>query len=95
MHGSVLKENKPEIKNTSMPIFRTMGAIKMTSTEGRTYFLQKREKDVINKNWLLLDSQSMVDQVANPALLKNFRKVARAGTMHCNADLSAPTWREI
>jgi hypothetical protein len=38
-----------------------------------------------NKNWLLLDSQSTVDQqVANPALLKNIRKAASVGTVRCN-----------
>jgi hypothetical protein len=48
-------------------------------------FVQKREKGVLNKNWLLLDSQSTVDQVANPALLKNIRKAASTVTIHCNA----------
>ncbi len=48
-------------------------------------FVQKREKGVVNKNWLLLGSQSMVDQVANPALLKNIRKTASTVTIHCNA----------
>jgi hypothetical protein len=47
--------------------------------------VQKREKGVVNKNWLLLDSQSTVDQVANPALLKNNRKAASTVTVHCNA----------
>jgi hypothetical protein len=42
-------------------------------------------KGVVNKNWLLLVSQSTVDQVANLALLKNIRKAASAVTMHCNA----------
>jgi hypothetical protein len=53
--------------------------------EGENIFVQKREKGVVNKNWLLLDSQSMVDQVANPALLKNIRKSASTVTVHCNA----------
>jgi hypothetical protein len=53
--------------------------------EGENIFVQKREKGIINKNWLLLDSQSMVDQVTNPALLKNIRKTASAVTVHCNA----------
>ncbi len=47
--------------------------------------MQKREKGVINKNWLLLDSQRTVDQVANPVLLKNIRKAASAVNVHCNA----------
>ncbi len=41
--------------------------------QGENMFVQKREKGVVNKNWLLLDSQSTVDQVANPAMLKNIR----------------------
>jgi hypothetical protein len=44
--------------------------------------VQKREKGVINKNLLLLDSQRMVNQVANPALLKNIRKAASTVSMH-------------
>ncbi len=47
--------------------------------------MQKREKGVVDKNWLLLDSWSMVDQVTNPALLKKIRKAASTVTMHCNA----------
>ena len=38
-----------------------------------------------NKNYLLLDNQSTVNQVANPNLLKNIRKGERAITVHCNA----------
>jgi hypothetical protein len=53
--------------------------------KGENIFVQKREKGVVNKNWLLLDSQSMVDQVTNPVLLKSIRKVASAVTVHCNA----------
>jgi hypothetical protein len=54
------------------------------SDQGENMFVQKREKGVVNKNWLLLDSQSMVDQVANPAMLKNIRKAASTVTVHCN-----------
>jgi hypothetical protein len=53
--------------------------------KGENIFVKKREEGFVNKNWLLLDSQSTVDQVASPALLKNIRKAASAGTMHCNA----------
>ncbi len=53
--------------------------------KGENMFVQKRDKGVVNKNWLLLDSQSTVDQVANPALLKNIRKAASTVTIHCNA----------
>ncbi len=51
--------------------------------------MQKREKGVVNKNWVLLDSQSTVDQVANPVLLKNIRKAASTVTVHCNARSSS------
>jgi hypothetical protein len=44
LHRSVLKENKPEIKNTSMPIFRRMGAMRMASTKGRTYSCKRERK---------------------------------------------------
>ena len=53
--------------------------------KGENMFVQKREKGVVNKNWLLLDSQSTVDQIANPAMLKNIRKAASTVTVHCNA----------
>ncbi len=53
--------------------------------KGENIFMQKREKGVVNKNWLLLDNQSTVDQVTNPALLKNIRKAASTVTVHCNA----------
>jgi hypothetical protein len=61
------------------------GGNKDDINEGENIFMQKSVKGVVNKNWLLLDSQSTVDQVANPVLLKNIRKVASAVTVHCNA----------
>jgi hypothetical protein len=65
------------------------GCIEDIIDEGENMFMQKREKGVVNKNWLLLDSQSMVDQVANPALLKNIRKAASTVTVHCNAGFTS------
>jgi hypothetical protein len=53
--------------------------------QSENIFVQKRKRGVANKNWLLLNSQSMVDQMANPALLKNIRKADSTVTMHCNA----------
>ncbi len=53
--------------------------------QGENMFVQKREKAVVNKNWLLLDSQSTVDQIVNPAMLKNIRKATSTVTVHCNA----------
>jgi hypothetical protein len=54
--------------------------------QGKNTFVQKRERVVVNKNWLLLDSQSTADQVANQALLKNIRKLASMVIVHCNAE---------
>jgi hypothetical protein len=34
---------------------------------------------------MLLDSQSIVDQVANPGLLTNIRMAKNQATIHCNA----------
>jgi hypothetical protein len=42
---------------------------------GENIFVQtKKEGGVVDKNWVLLDSQSTVDQVSNPAMLTNIRK---------------------
>ncbi len=48
-------------------------------------FLQHKAKGVVNKNYLLLDNQSMVDQIANPDLLTNIRKSQKLIVVHCNA----------
>ncbi len=42
--------------------------------KGENIFMQHKERGVVNKNWMLLDSQSSVDQIANPAFLSNIRK---------------------
>jgi hypothetical protein len=52
---------------------------------GENIFAQKKEGGVVNKNWVLLDSQSTADQVANPGLLTNIRKAKNSVTIHCNA----------
>jgi hypothetical protein len=38
-------------------------------------FFQHKSKAVVNKNYLLLDNQSTVNQVAHPSLLKHVRKL--------------------
>ncbi len=53
--------------------------------QGENIFAQKKEGGVVNKNWVLLDSQSTADQVANPGLLTNIRKAKNPVTIHCNA----------
>ena len=35
--------------------------------DGENIFVQKKEGGVVDSNWVLLDSQSTVDQVSNPA----------------------------
>jgi hypothetical protein len=39
----------------------------------------------VNKNYILLDNQSTVDQIANSKLLKNIRKANKPFIVHCNA----------
>ncbi len=53
--------------------------------QGENIFVQKKEGGVVNKNWVLLDSQSTADQGANPGLLTNIRKAKNPVTIHCNA----------
>ncbi len=48
-------------------------------------FVQKREGRVVNKNWDLLDSQSTINQVCNPAMLTNIRRANSPSKIHCNA----------
>jgi hypothetical protein len=48
-------------------------------------FVQKKEGGVFNRNWVLLDSQSTIDQVSNPAMFTNIRKAKIPLKIHCNA----------
>jgi hypothetical protein len=52
---------------------------------GENIFVQKKEGGVVNKNWVLLDSQSTVNQVSNPALLSNIRRAKNPSIIHSNA----------
>jgi transposase len=48
---------------------------KEDTDDGENIFVQtKKEGGVVDKNWVLLDSQSTDDQVSNPAMLTNIRK---------------------
>ena len=43
---------------------------------------------MVNENYLLLDNQSTVNQIANPSMLKNIRKSSKPIKIHCNAGMS-------
>ncbi|VEU38525.1 unnamed protein product [Pseudo-nitzschia multistriata] len=42
----------------------------------------------INKDWLLLDNQSTINVICNPALLRNIRKTNRPMYIYCNAGVA-------
>jgi hypothetical protein len=51
-------------------------------------FVQHKSNGMVNKNYLLLDNQSTVNQIANPSILKNIRKSSKPIKIHCNAGMS-------
>ena len=53
--------------------------------DGENIFMQKKERGGVDRNWVLLDSQSTVDQVSNHAMLANIRKAKNPPKIHCNA----------
>jgi hypothetical protein len=53
--------------------------------EGDNIFVQKEERGIVNKNFILLNNQSTINQIAIPKLLKNIRKVNKPITVICNA----------
>jgi hypothetical protein len=78
------KEEKQEQMHTNVDV--DTGTEGEDLDKGENVFVQKKEGGVVNKNWVLLDSQSTADQVANPGLLTNIRKAKNPVTIHCNAD---------
>jgi len=44
---------------------------KEDTDNGENIFVQKKEGGVVDRNWVLLDSQSTVDQISNHAMLTN------------------------
>ena len=52
---------------------------------GENIFVQKKEGGVVDRNWVLLDNQSTVDQVSNPVMLTNIRKAKNSSKIHCKA----------
>jgi hypothetical protein len=53
--------------------------------EGVNIIVQKEDRGIMNKNYILLNNQSTVNQIANPKLLKDIRKANIPITVHCNA----------
>ncbi len=47
-------------------------------------FFQNGARGVVNQNYVLLNNQSTVNQIANPSLLANIRKAKSPITVHCN-----------
>jgi hypothetical protein len=50
-------------------------------------FAQQKSKGMVNENYLLLDNQSTVNQIANPNMLRNIRKSSKPIKIHCNAGM--------
>jgi len=60
-------------------------ADKEDTDNGENIFVQKKEGGVVDRNWVLLDSQSTINQVSDPAMLTNIRKAKIPRKIHCNA----------
>ena len=56
--------------------------------DGENIFAQQKSRGMVNKNYLLLDNQSTVNQIANPNMLKNIMKSSKPIKIHCNAGMS-------
>ena len=52
--------------------------------EGENIFVQNGTRGGVNRSYVLLDNQSTVNQIVNPSLLANIRKVKNPITIHCN-----------
>ena len=55
---------------------------------GENLFVQQKLKRMVNKNYLLLENQSRVNQIANPSMLKSIRKSSKPVKIRCNAEMS-------
>jgi hypothetical protein len=85
------KEGKEEQVHTNVEA--DAGTEEEDLDQGENIFVQKKEGGVVNKNWVLLDSQSTADQVANLGLLTNIRKAKNPVTIHCNAGSTYSTFK--
>jgi hypothetical protein len=56
--------------------------------KGENIFVQSGARGVVNWNYMFLDNQSTVNQIANPSLLANIRKAKNPIMVHCNNGLS-------
>jgi len=86
--GHIVREcplNKEKQDQMHATIEEEAVADKEDTDDGENIFMQKKEGGVVGRNWVLLDSQSTVDQVSNPALLTNIRKAKNPSKIHCNA----------
>ena len=57
----------------------------ISDVTSRAATLMSQNKDRINPNWILLDSQSTVDLFCNAELLTDLRVVKGTLKIHCNA----------
>ena len=90
----VVDSDKEESNHTSTHSFYMYNSTYMYATnfifmqqelEQRMAPLLSQSKGRINKNWVLLDSQSTVDLFSNKELLTDLRKVDEFLIIHCNA----------
>ena len=75
------REARPDAEN----IKEEQDADEDNTDHKENIFEQNKEGGVVDKNWVLLDSQSNIDQVSNPAMLTNIRKAKNPSKIHCNA----------
>jgi hypothetical protein len=77
----------PECKSKKQPDQVHANVVEEDSDENNdeNLFMQHKAKGVVNKNYLLLDNQSTVNQIANPDLLTNIRKSQKPIVVHYNA----------
>lgn len=68
--------------NKCMPAWKKKMWTKTKKT--RNYSCSTMGKGVVYKKYILLDNQSMVDQITNLDLLMNIRKSRRPIAVHCN-----------
>jgi hypothetical protein len=73
-----------EYKSKSKPeqVHANMEEENSNKDKDENLFVQHKSKGVVNKNYLLLDNQGTVGQLANPDLLTNIRKSQKQSWLH-------------